>query len=82
VRSFGVDEMTGAVDYEGARRLAREFRPHMIVAGSSSYPMAISARMRKTIAVLTAESLRNHSSGARAIRRSYFSERLYLQLIG
>jgi glycine hydroxymethyltransferase len=53
VRSFGVDEMTGAVDYEGARRLAREFRPHMIVAGSSSYPMAIDFRILAEIAAET-----------------------------
>ncbi|MCC7274559.1 MAG: serine hydroxymethyltransferase [Alphaproteobacteria bacterium] len=41
VRSFGVDERTGLLDLEGARRTAREFRPHIVIAGSSSYPRAI-----------------------------------------
>jgi len=53
VRSFGVDETTGAVDYEGARRLAHAFRPHMIVAGSSSYPLAIDFRVLAEIAAET-----------------------------
>jgi glycine hydroxymethyltransferase len=55
VRSFGIDEMTGAIDYEGARRPAREFRPHMIVAGSSSYPLAIDFRI---LAEIAAETIR------------------------
>jgi glycine hydroxymethyltransferase len=50
VRSFGVDEITGAVDYDGARRLTLEFRPRMIVAGSSSYPLAIDFRRLAEIA--------------------------------
>ena len=40
VRNFGVDDAE-AIDYDGARRPAREFRPRMIIAGSSSYPWAI-----------------------------------------
>jgi glycine hydroxymethyltransferase len=50
VRSFGVDETTETIDYEGARRLAREFLPRMIVAGSSSYPLAIDFRQLADIA--------------------------------
>lgn len=50
VRSFGVDETTETIDYEGARRLAREFRPRMIVAGSSSYPLAVDFRQLADIA--------------------------------
>ena len=41
VRTFGVDETTGRLDLDGARRIAREFRPDMIIAGSSSYPLAM-----------------------------------------
>lgn len=50
VRSFGVDETTEAIDYEGTRRLAREFRPRIIVAGSSSYPLAVDFRQLAAIA--------------------------------
>jgi glycine hydroxymethyltransferase len=49
VRGFGVDDAE-AIDYDGARRLAREFRPHAIVAGSSSYPWAIDFRRLAEIA--------------------------------
>lgn len=40
-RSFGVDEATGQVDLDAARRIARDWRPHIVIAGSSSYPWAI-----------------------------------------
>lgn len=53
VRGFGIDEMTGAIDYESARRLAREFRPRIIVSGSSSYPLAIDFRILAEIAAET-----------------------------
>lgn len=43
VRFFGVDE-DGAVDYAAAARLAASFRPRMIVAGSSAYPLALDFR--------------------------------------
>ena len=33
---YGVDEQTGRIDYEEVRRLAREHRPKMIVAGASA----------------------------------------------
>lgn len=41
VRGFGVDEATGRLDLDAARREARAFRPRIIIAGSSSYPWAI-----------------------------------------
>jgi glycine hydroxymethyltransferase len=41
VKTFGVDEATGALDLDTARRLAREFRPTMLIAGSSHYPKQI-----------------------------------------
>jgi glycine hydroxymethyltransferase len=41
VVSFGVDEGRGGLDLESARRLAREHRPALIMAGSTSFPRAI-----------------------------------------
>jgi len=35
---YGVREDTGRIDYDEVRRLAREHRPKMIVAGASAYP--------------------------------------------
>lgn len=49
VRSFGVDA-DGRVDFEEARRMAREFRPGVIVAGATSYPRAIDFRALRAIA--------------------------------
>ena len=37
-RSYGVNPETGLIDYDALRRLAREFRPLIIVAGYSAYP--------------------------------------------
>jgi len=37
-RSYGVDPETGLIDYDALRRLAREFRPLILVAGYSAYP--------------------------------------------
>ncbi|WP_083469212.1 serine hydroxymethyltransferase [Methylobacterium variabile] len=49
VRSFG---LTGddRLDLEGARRLAKEFQPKVIVAGATSYPRAIDFRALREIA--------------------------------
>lgn len=41
VRTFGVDEATGAPDYATAEDLCRSWRPNMIIAGASSYPNEI-----------------------------------------
>ena len=38
---YGLREDTGRIDYEQVRALAREVRPHMIVAGASAYPRII-----------------------------------------
>ena len=40
-RFFAIDETDGALDFESADRIAREFRPRMIIAGSSNYPRQI-----------------------------------------
>ena len=45
---YGVDEMTGHIDYEVVRALAVEHKPKMIVAGASAYPRSIEfAPLRK-----------------------------------
>ena len=38
---YGVDRKTELIDYDAMRRLAREHKPKMIVAGASSYSRAI-----------------------------------------
>jgi glycine hydroxymethyltransferase len=35
---YGVDYATGRIDYDALRRIAREQRPRLIVAGASAYP--------------------------------------------
>lgn len=39
--SYGVDSKTGKIDYEEVRRIAKEHKPKMIVAGASAYPRTI-----------------------------------------
>jgi glycine hydroxymethyltransferase len=47
-RAYGTDPETGLLDYDEVRRLAREFRPLVIIAGYSAYPRKIDfARMRE-----------------------------------
>jgi glycine hydroxymethyltransferase len=47
-RAYGTDPVTGLLDYDEVRRVAREFRPLVIVAGYSAYPRKIDfARMRE-----------------------------------
>jgi glycine hydroxymethyltransferase len=38
---YGVDHATGRIDYAALRRLARERRPRLIVAGASAYPRTL-----------------------------------------
>ena len=38
---YGVGEKTGTIDYDQLRRLAKEHRPKLIVAGASAYPRII-----------------------------------------
>jgi glycine hydroxymethyltransferase len=49
VTSFGVTA-TGAVDFDQARDLARDKRPHLILAGPSSYPREIDFKALRAIA--------------------------------
>lgn len=39
--SYGVDPVTGLLDYDQVAKLAREFRPLILVAGYSAYPRRI-----------------------------------------
>jgi len=48
--SYGVDEITGRIDYDALRDLAKEHHPKMIVAGASAYPRAIDFKRLKEIA--------------------------------
>jgi glycine hydroxymethyltransferase len=41
VLHFGVEPVSGRVDYDEVRRLARESQPNIIIAGASSYPRAL-----------------------------------------
>jgi glycine hydroxymethyltransferase len=51
VESFGVDDITGLVDYAAVHAHARAFRPRMIIAGSSAYPRRIDFQKLHEIAV-------------------------------
>lgn len=47
---YGVDLESGRIDYEEVRKLAREHRPKVLIAGASSYPRAIDYAAMKGIA--------------------------------
>jgi glycine hydroxymethyltransferase len=49
-RSYGTDPDTGLVDYAQVRRLAREFRPLIVVAGYSAYPRRVNFAIMREIA--------------------------------
>lgn len=48
--SYFADEVTGELDYDALRKLAREHRPRLIVAGFTSYPWAPDWRRLREIA--------------------------------
>jgi len=50
VRHFGTTGPADDIDYDAADAIAREFRPQMIVAGSSAYPRMIDFDRLRTIA--------------------------------
>lgn len=50
VRHFGTVGESDDINYESAAALAREFRPHLIVAGSSAYPRIIDFDRLRTVA--------------------------------
>ena len=48
--TYGVSEKTGYIDYDKVRKLARESKPHMIIAGASAYPRELDFAEFKKIA--------------------------------
>ncbi len=50
VVSYGVTEDTNLIDYDEVRRLAKEHRPKLIIAGASAYPRVIDFNIFKEIA--------------------------------
>ncbi|GIG87620.1 glycine hydroxymethyltransferase [Plantactinospora endophytica] len=49
-RSYGTDPETGLLDYDEVRRIAREFRPLILMAGYSAYPRRVNFRLMREIA--------------------------------
>lgn len=49
VETFGVTA-DGVVDLEGARKVAKKLKPHMIIAGPSTYPREMDFKALRTIA--------------------------------
>lgn len=50
VRQYGLDPATQLIDYEAARRLAKEWQPRLIFTGASSYPRVIDFAAFRAIA--------------------------------
>ena len=50
VRQYGLDPSTQLIDYQAARRLAREWQPRLIFTGASSYPRVIDFAAFRAIA--------------------------------
>ncbi len=48
--TYGVSEKTGYIDYDVLRKLARDNKPHMIIAGASAYPRELDFAEFKKIA--------------------------------
>ncbi len=48
--SYGVDPETHLIDYDEVRKVAKEHRPKMIVAGASAYPRVIDFKRMREIA--------------------------------
>jgi glycine hydroxymethyltransferase len=47
---YGVHEISGRIDYDDVRRVARETKPVLIIAGASAYPRAIDFAAFRSIA--------------------------------
>jgi glycine hydroxymethyltransferase len=48
--SYGTDPVTGLIDYDAVRAIAREFRPLILVAGYSAYPRLVNFAVMREIA--------------------------------
>jgi len=49
-RHYGLDAQTERIDYDEVREFAEVFKPHMIIAGASSYPRLIDYKIMSDIA--------------------------------
>jgi glycine hydroxymethyltransferase len=49
-RTYGTDPVTGLLDYAAVRKIAREFKPLVLVAGYSAYPRRINFAVMREIA--------------------------------
>ncbi|MFD1319402.1 serine hydroxymethyltransferase [Loigolactobacillus zhaoyuanensis] len=49
-KSYGVDAVTGQIDFAAVRKLAHEFQPKLIVAGASAYSRTIDFKQFRAIA--------------------------------
>ena len=49
-RTYGTDPATGLLDYSAVRKIAKEFRPLVLVAGYSAYPRRINFAAMREIA--------------------------------
>jgi len=47
---YGVDRKTGLIDYDRVRRLAKRYRPRLIIAGASAYSRIIDFKLLSEIA--------------------------------
>ncbi|MHC4269344.1 MAG: serine hydroxymethyltransferase [Planctomycetota bacterium] len=48
--TYGVSEKTGYIDYDELKKIAKESKPHMIIAGASAYPRELDFAEFKKIA--------------------------------
>lgn len=48
--SYGVDKLTGIIDYEQVRQIAKKNKPRLIIAGASAYPRKIDFKIFSEIA--------------------------------
>ncbi len=49
-RTYGTDPSTGLIDYAALRRMARDFKPLILVAGYSAYPRRVNFAVMREIA--------------------------------
>ena len=50
VQHYGVDPVTGRIDYDEMARIANEFKPKLLIAGGSAYPREINFQRMRQVA--------------------------------
>ena len=50
VQHYGVDPVTGRIDYDEMARIANEFKPKLLIAGGSAYPREIDFKRMRQVA--------------------------------